>query len=293
MVEPYLLHFVVRNVTYTPTLTGYLVTCYTNYPVHLFKRETTTQPQKHINPVVVRGAPVGTYIDQCFVVYTDIDQQEPGDTYEHTFIEEPWPYCETRWFYFWGTVEGQLSPSASAIFSFHSKLAVYCYQEPKVPENASSWLPNYKLSYAFRPCSTFTITHITLWVRKSIYYPQPPAIHWQLYLPATLGMPVIPIGKENTLNLPTLTTDWLEFRAPLDTTWVLMSKLYAFAVWHPFTVPPVYNQRIYYRAGMNDSCPAPLPQLNRSYLNNGAGWVLYGWDGFNYKLEGEPYTPPP
>jgi hypothetical protein len=117
MVEPYLMHFVVRKVTFTTTATGYIVTSYTNYPVHLWKRETTTVPQKHINPVIVRGAPVGTFIDQCFVVFTDIEQQEPGDTTTHTFIQEPWPACQTRWFYFWGTVGGVLSPSASAIFS--------------------------------------------------------------------------------------------------------------------------------------------------------------------------------
>jgi len=119
MVEPYLLHFVVRNVEYTLTASGVIVTCYTNYPVHLWKRETTTQPQKHVNTRMVRGAPIGTYIDQCFVVYTDHEQQEPGDTFTHTFIQEPWPFCETRWFYFWGTVGGELSPSCSAIFSYH------------------------------------------------------------------------------------------------------------------------------------------------------------------------------
>lgn len=119
------MHFVVRSLTYTPTLTGYLVTCYSNYPCHLFLRWTSTIPQKHVNTKMVRGAPVGTYIDQCFVVFTDQDQNEPGDTNTHTFTLEPWPYCQTRWFYFWGKVGGVLSPSASCIFRFHSEVYTF------------------------------------------------------------------------------------------------------------------------------------------------------------------------
>jgi hypothetical protein len=119
VVDLALLHFVVRNLTYTLTPTGYLITCYTNYPCHLYLRWTNVVPQKHINPIIRRGAQVGTYIDQCFVVFTDLEQTDPGDTYTHTFLVEPWPHCETRWFYFWGTVAGQLSPSASCIFSKH------------------------------------------------------------------------------------------------------------------------------------------------------------------------------
>lgn len=119
MVIPQLLHFVVRRITFTLTEFGFLITCYTNNPCHLWFRYTTTRPQKHILPRIVRGAPVGTYIDQCFVVYHDNEQEEAADTFTHTFIKEPWPYCETRWFYLWGTVGGEVSPSKSAVFQKH------------------------------------------------------------------------------------------------------------------------------------------------------------------------------
>jgi len=125
-----LLHFVVRNITYNLTLTGYLVTCYTNNPSHLWLRWTSTIPQKHINTKMVRGAPVGTYIDQCFVVFTDVEQNEPGDTFTHTFTLEPWPSCQRRWFYFWGTVGGAPSPSASAIFTLHRPFYLKAYSDP-------------------------------------------------------------------------------------------------------------------------------------------------------------------
>jgi len=121
MPNPALL-FAVRNVTFTPTVTGYLVTVYTNNPAHLFMRWTETIPQKHVNKTIVRGAPVGTYIDQCFVVFTDTEQNELGDTWTHTFTLDNWTYCQTRWFYFWGTVGGVLSPSASCILKHHSTI---------------------------------------------------------------------------------------------------------------------------------------------------------------------------
>ena len=73
------LHFAVRNVTFAPLITGYTVTCYTNNPAHLYLRWTTVVPQKHVHAKIVRGAQVGTYIDQCFVVYNDVEQNEPGD----------------------------------------------------------------------------------------------------------------------------------------------------------------------------------------------------------------------
>lgn len=130
MATAQLLHFVVRDLTYTDIVTGYLVTCYTNNPCHLWLRYTTTIPQKHVHTKMVRGAPVGTYIDQCFVVWTDVEQNEAGDTYAHTFTLDPWPSCQRRWFYFWGTVGGVLSPSASAIFTKHRPFYLKVYPDP-------------------------------------------------------------------------------------------------------------------------------------------------------------------
>lgn len=123
-------HFVVRAFTCTFTPTGILVTCYTNNPCHLWLRWTNIIPQKHVNTTMVRGAPIGSYIDQCFVVYHDLEQNEAGDTILHTFTAEPWPSCETRWFYFWGNVNSIKSPSASALFSHHRHYALAIYSDP-------------------------------------------------------------------------------------------------------------------------------------------------------------------
>lgn len=114
-----LLHFVVRNLTFTPSDFGVDVVCYTNNPCHLWMRWTDIEPQKHVHVREVRGAPAGTFIDQCFVAFHDLEQAEPGDTYIHTFHAQPWPTCQTRWLYFRGQVSTIDSPSASAIFQYH------------------------------------------------------------------------------------------------------------------------------------------------------------------------------
>lgn len=132
MTTPQLLHFAVLDISYTPTLTGCTVTCYTNNPCHLWLRQTETIPQQHVNTKNVRGAPVGTYIDQCFVVYNDLEQNEAGDTILHTFTIDPWQSCETRWFYFHGTIDGVVSPSASCIFSHQRECIFKLYSDQRV-----------------------------------------------------------------------------------------------------------------------------------------------------------------
>jgi len=134
-----LLHFAVTYFHVINTQLGCIVECYTNNPCHLWMRWTSIVPQKHINPVVRRGATVGTYIDQCFVVYEDNEQQEPGDTIIHTFLKEPWPPCTERWFYFWGTVAVQLSPSVSAIF-YHHRICVPV-EPPFITLFTEPWTP--------------------------------------------------------------------------------------------------------------------------------------------------------
>jgi len=61
--------------------------------------------------------PWGTYF--CFVSYKLVEQAEPGDTLIHTFSIPEWEYCQTRWFFFQGTVDGLESPSFTCIFEYH------------------------------------------------------------------------------------------------------------------------------------------------------------------------------
>ena len=55
----------------------------------------------------------------CFVQSTAVEQNEPGDTFWHTFQYAGWAVCNWRWWMFAGTIDGERSPSASPIFNAH------------------------------------------------------------------------------------------------------------------------------------------------------------------------------
>lgn len=276
------LHFAVRNVTYTPTLSGYQVVCYSNNPVHLWLRWTVTPPQKHVNAKIVRGAPVGTYIDQCFVVFTDVEQNEPGNTYTHTFTLDPWPYCETRWFYFWGKVSGVTSPSASCIFQYHSTaLVLYCYNLPADTNNSAPSGCTY-ISFPFKPCKTYTITHWKTHIREALGWTPQNTMEITLLAADNTGKPlsIIGYGVKTGIVLPPY-PQWFEIDFPISPTPVIAGGQYAIA-WRFTTDLKFYGaRRLYQDGGHSGSCLWTLPPGQGFY------YTACGVDPQNYCL------PPP
>lgn len=114
-----LLHWAVLDIQQWLTDTGWKIVVTTNNPCHLWIRYSYTIPQKHILLELERGAYIERRAKYCFVAYYNLEQEETDDTLEHTFWLEPWPVCQTRWFYFFGTVGGVDSPSESPIFEKH------------------------------------------------------------------------------------------------------------------------------------------------------------------------------
>ncbi|MBA7652322.1 hypothetical protein ES703_60152 [subsurface metagenome] len=112
-------HWFLKDLQYTYLDDGFTLVATTDVPCHLFARMTTTPPRKHALPSYRRGLYLQGDIRFCFVVYEDNEQAEAGDTLIHTFAKSAWPVCETRWFYFLGTIAGISSPSESPIFEFH------------------------------------------------------------------------------------------------------------------------------------------------------------------------------
>lgn len=111
--------FAILTIHQENTATGYIITVTTNHACHLWLRWTNITPVKHHSLSPERGASFDISTRYCFVGYHDNEQEEAGDTYEHTFIKEPWPVCETRWFYFIGQVSAGASASDSAVFIKH------------------------------------------------------------------------------------------------------------------------------------------------------------------------------
>lgn len=113
--------FSVRSITQTQLIDGYKIVVTTNIPVHLYMRWTTVKPQYHTVPIYRRGLLMHGDRYVCFVAYKENEQEEAGDTLEHTFVKVNWPDCQTRWFYFWGMVGALVCRSTSAVFEKHFK----------------------------------------------------------------------------------------------------------------------------------------------------------------------------
>lgn len=67
------------------TLEGYTVQVTTDIPIHLWMRWTKTEPLKHPSEEFRRGILLKTGLRWCFVSFCEVEQEEAGDTYVHTF----------------------------------------------------------------------------------------------------------------------------------------------------------------------------------------------------------------
>lgn len=123
--DPPIANWCILSVEQTLTATGYKIAVTTNTPVHLYMFWTNTEPEKHKRTRVVRGLTVPDTIAYCFVTWHQNEQEEPGDTIIHTFIKEPWPGCETRWFTFRALVNNEWSPSVGPIFTKHRPILAF------------------------------------------------------------------------------------------------------------------------------------------------------------------------
>ncbi|GAI05039.1 unnamed protein product, partial [marine sediment metagenome] len=113
------------HIIQTLTATGYKIVVITNVPVHLYMYWTNQEPLKHDRTRVLRGLTIPAASQYCFVDWEQNEQHEAGDTVYHTFIKEPWPECETRWFVFRGKIGGEWSNSISCIFDKHRVLPAW------------------------------------------------------------------------------------------------------------------------------------------------------------------------
>lgn len=112
-------HISFRDVTFSELLDGIRIHATCDIPCHLWLRWTQHEPWIHTTPETRRGLIVMRNPRFCFTVYADVEQNEAGDSETHTFDIHDWPVCETRWFYLFGTVNLELSPSESAVFEYH------------------------------------------------------------------------------------------------------------------------------------------------------------------------------
>lgn len=107
---------------------GFEIEVLTDTFCHLWLRYTSVEPQKHRRFINRRGLFIPWDYRQCFVSYKDFEQNQDGDTLNHSFTWLDWHHCLNQWFYFWGTISSVSSPSTSPIFTKH-------YTDPPYPDS--------------------------------------------------------------------------------------------------------------------------------------------------------------
>lgn len=142
----------------------------TDVPSHLYGRLSATVPQIHPMQFTRRGVRLMSELRFCFVQYNDLEQEETGDTLTHTFICDNWPYCVTKWIYFYGTVSGVKSPSESCYIEHHN-----VYTAPSIitlgspiTSYTNSFSVNRPLEYTSMPVTgSGRLKRIEWWVQGS------------------------------------------------------------------------------------------------------------------------------
>ena len=223
--DPPIQNWLIINSAQERTLTGEKITIYTNVPCHLWMRYTLINPKIHKITRLRRGLAAMEDWYFCFDVYIDNDQEEAGDTLVHTFIKEPWPYCEERWYYFHGNVNGIPSPSTSPIFYKHPQPPLI---PPPVPfcsrispaGKTNTWYGPYEWACSFKPCQTYYITAIGYKWQPAPDSPIPAWMRYCIYANGPDNKPTgLPIASTGTKTPPWPTskdvfTIW-DFLAPV------------------------------------------------------------------------------
>lgn len=120
------LRFHLLTITHEQVDGSVIVTITTNAACHLYLRYSDIFPRIHRKGVLRRGLVMGWDARYCFAAYQHIEQNEAGDEWTHTFTWPGWEHCNTRYFYFWGTMGGQDMVSDTPIFWIH-------YLEVEIP----------------------------------------------------------------------------------------------------------------------------------------------------------------
>lgn len=121
-----LLYWALEDIKQTQVIGGFKIETTSDVACHMWLRWTEKPPQKHAKPVERRGLLVSWDARFCFVAFCDVEQEEEGDTFTHTFhvpsTEPPpdpptseWPFYEP-----WGTYLTEYNPWIK-------------YKEPEVP----------------------------------------------------------------------------------------------------------------------------------------------------------------
>lgn len=260
----------ITGISYSDQLNHVIITTTTDRACHLWCRVTSIEPEKHIIPVNRRGAPVNSTIDQCFVAFTDIEQNEAGDTLTHTFNVPDWPPCETRYFYFWGYIALALCPSASPIYSHHNvgppPISERCMAQGPYPGTIGSYRCYY-YSSCFQPQVSYNITSCDITYGNHIYAATVCTDgRFELWTAAANGRPVLLLQTALFANPDITPGAIVTVNIPLTPTQLLAGSQYAIVWgWYDYYRVPRSKYSYWHRAsGLN--CEYTIPPARHCWI---------------------------
>ncbi len=210
-VEPpvYYPRFRITDFQTTPNCEQVTVVIKTDVPCHLWLRFTDKTPRKHPKTVTRRGLRMGYDIRTCFVAYKDLEQEEPGDTLEHTFTITGIPFCSSVYFYFYGTSADITMVYTSAIFSFFYPFGTPPFKSCEKQEEADfkwgfcQWWN--AQSQTFTPAHDFKVDMLSLMLmRRDLLHRGPYCVKITRDIPPCWDEPILAIqyGYSTALPLP-------------------------------------------------------------------------------------------
>jgi len=164
-------HISVRDIDFHASTIGVRIRVTTDAPCHLWVRLSSQTPRIHKKPSLRRGVAFAEDVRFCFTVFEDNEQEEPGDTVDHTWWKPDWPVCTTKWLYVWGSRSGEVCVSTTAPFKYHNDgvdpIEPPPPPEPEIFENWQGYCPGaWNIKRYFWDAQTFTpqashdLTHV-------------------------------------------------------------------------------------------------------------------------------------
>lgn len=281
------------DIEQTRTALGYIIVVTTDVPCHLWMRWSNQEPHIHPKAVLKRGLRTRDDVRFCFTVYKDNEQQEFGDTLIHTFIKEPWPTCETRWFYFHGNISGEESPSTTALFKKHAieppppkPSHIVCETNFLNLDNGYIY-SHLKGAHLFKAGADFDIAKVAYLLKRMDTPPVPGLV---VSLQGVAPGP-IPNGIEYSRGLipfpGEMPAAWTWFEALMTDYKVIGGQDYFYCYWPTNWGPWTHFQRILLSKSNGSTCPSP--SKSASWTWGDPGWLhhttlkwitmrIYGYD---------------
>jgi len=286
-------HWYITHWEQARTQNGERITVWTNVPCHLWMRWTLIEPRIHKIPVTVRGLTTMSDFYYCFDVYHDNEEEGPLDSIVHTFLKEPWPYCQERWFYFHGNINGIPSPSTSPVFYKHPiappepAYADACYQRNAQYGHWLYFWPKREVSISFKPTRTYDADKIIVYLCTEPPFENIGAARFSIYHAGGDGKPSgDPIASGAVAIDPPLEPDYAKYAVDIPLTTLTLGQYYALGVRGEPTSNLGYPYYCGWKKAFDNSCHlAPYSYYRYwSALSGWGGWASLPDDFCMYEI---------